>query len=60
MTSDQAMVKLVRGGRMRDGALAKGLAMEDGLEEMAKAWEEWQENNEATLGMLQGEIIVQK
>lgn len=54
------MVKIVRGGRMRDGALAKGLATEDGLEEMASAWEEWQENDEATLAMLQGEIIIQK
>ncbi|CZR66329.1 related to delta-24-sterol methyltransferase [Phialocephala subalpina] len=56
----QAMAKLLRGGRIRDGALAKGLATEDELEEMAKAWREWQESGEATLGMLHGEIIIQK
>lgn len=45
---------------MRDAALKAGWVTENDMEEMAKAWEEWQERDEATLGMMHGEIIIQK
>jgi hypothetical protein len=54
------MVNFVRGGRIRKAGLESGLATEHGLEEMAKAWEEWKKRDDATLGMLHGEIIIQK
>ncbi len=54
------MVEQVRGGGLRKAGLELGLASEDGLEEMAKGWEEWMEREDATLGMLQGEIIIRK
>lgn len=55
------MAKLIRsGGRTRQRALGAGLATEDELEEIAKAWEEWAEMGEATLGMMHGEILIQK
>jgi hypothetical protein len=54
------MIELVRSGRLRDISLKSGLASEDELEEMAKAWEEWIGTDDASLAMMQGEIIVQK
>lgn len=59
----QAMAERVRGSaaaRVRKVALESGLATEGDLEEMAKAWEEWEERDDANLGMLQGEIIIRK
>ncbi|KAJ7180777.1 S-adenosyl-L-methionine-dependent methyltransferase [Mycena filopes] len=47
-------------GALRKGGLATGMTTEDDLEEMAKAWEEWSKNDDATLGMLHGEVIIQK
>lgn len=54
------MIELVRRGRLRETGLETGIASEDELEEMAKAWEEWVEKDDATLAMMQGEIMVQK
>ncbi|KAE8447220.1 hypothetical protein EG329_011051 [Mollisiaceae sp. DMI_Dod_QoI] len=56
----QAMVERVRGGKIRNAALAAGWVTEEDLEEMAKAWEEWEETDEASLGMMHGEILIQK
>jgi hypothetical protein len=60
MRSGQAMVGIIRGGRIRQKVLELGLATEDDLEEMAKAWEEWQEREDAIVGMMHGELLVQK
>jgi len=56
----QAMVERVQGGRMRDRGIESGLVTEIELEEMVDAWKEWVEKDEATLGMMQGEILIQK
>lgn len=59
----QAMIERVRGSmasRMRQAGLDTGLTTEDELEEMAKGWKEWEKAEDATLGMLQGEILIQK
>ncbi|ROV92766.1 hypothetical protein VMCG_09079 [Cytospora schulzeri] len=56
----QAMVDQLRIGRLREIGLAAGLGTEDDLEEMATAWEEWSESDEAILGMMHGEILIRK
>lgn len=53
------MVDILHGGRLREAGLKAGLATEDELGEMAKAWEEWGSRDDANLGMLHGEIIIQ-
>ena len=58
--SAQALVDRVRGGRLREGGLKSGRVTENDLEEMAKAWEEWAERDDASLAMLHGEILIQK
>lgn len=57
--SAQAIAKLVTGGRTRNAALESGLVTENDLGEMAKAWEHWEERDQATLGKMHGEILFQ-
>ena len=45
---------------MRAAMLAKGLAQEAEMDEMAEAWEDWVTKDDAILAMMQGEIIIQK
>jgi hypothetical protein len=45
---------------LRDKALKSNLNTEDELDEMAKAWEEWADRDDAILAMMNGEILVQK
>jgi hypothetical protein len=45
---------------MRKIGLETGWATEDDLEEMASAWEQWCGSDDPTLGMLHGEILIQK
>jgi hypothetical protein len=45
---------------LREKALKFGLGSDDDFEEMARAWEEWAERDDASLAMLHGEILVQK
>ncbi len=54
------MITQLQRGRMRTIGLESGWVTEDDLEEMAGAWEQWRESDDATLGMLHGEIIIQK
>ncbi|KAF2797505.1 S-adenosyl-L-methionine-dependent methyltransferase [Melanomma pulvis-pyrius CBS 109.77] len=56
----QGLSDQLRGGSLRTKALKFGLGTETDFEEMAKAWEEWATRDDATLAMLQGEILVQK
>lgn len=51
---------MVRGGRMRENGLKSGLITENDLEEMAMAWEEWTEKDDASLAMMHGEILIQR
>jgi SAM-dependent methyltransferase len=56
----QGLCSQLRGGALREKALKFGLGTENDLEEMAKAWEEWEKRDDASLAMLHGEILVQK
>ena len=50
----------LRGGSLREKAIKFGLGSKDDFEAMAKAWDEWAKRDDATLAMLQGEILIQK
>jgi hypothetical protein len=56
----QGLCDQLRGGSLREKALKFGQGTENDLEEMAKAWEEWAKRDDASLAMLQVEILVQK
>lgn len=58
--SAQGLMETVRSDRIRKAGLASGLITENDLDEMAKAWEEWVESDDASLGMIHGEILIQK
>lgn len=48
----------IHGGRFRTGGLKLGLTTEDELEEMAEAWKEWAERDDASLAMIHGEVLI--
>lgn len=54
------MGDLLRGGRLREVAISALKTTETELEEMATAYEEWLERDDAIVGMMQGEILIQK
>ena len=56
----KAMIERVRYGRVGAAVLQARLVRESDLEEMAKALEEWAERDDATLGMMHGEVLIQK
>lgn len=45
---------------MREGGFKSGLVTEDELKEMAEAWEEWAKRDDASLAMINGEILIEK
>lgn len=56
-----AMVERIRHGGMRKKGVEIGLITTDEqVEETAAAWEEWALRDDATLGMMHGEIIIRK
>ncbi|KAL2128195.1 hypothetical protein VTI74DRAFT_9531 [Chaetomium olivicolor] len=59
-TWGNAMIERLRSGQMREKGMELGLTTEEGVEEMIKAWEEWIETPDATLGIMNGEVIVKK
>jgi hypothetical protein len=54
------MIKEIQGHRWRNAGIKAGITTEQDLDEMAKAWDEWSDSDEASLAMMQGEILVQK
>ncbi|RQM08401.1 hypothetical protein DH86_00002647 [Scytalidium sp. 3C] len=59
-TCSQGLCDQLRGGSLRQKALKFGLGTETDFEEMAKAWEEWANRDDAVLAMLQGELLAEK
>lgn len=45
---------------MREKAKKFGLDVGVDFEELAKAWEEWEKIEDASLAMLHGEVLIQK
>jgi hypothetical protein len=60
MLSADGMVNMIGGGRIRERGLESELVTENDLEEMARAWGEWVDKEDATLAMIQGEILIQR
>ncbi|KAL2186886.1 S-adenosyl-L-methionine-dependent methyltransferase [Thermothelomyces heterothallicus CBS 203.75] len=55
-----SMINRLRTGQMRDKGIELGIVTEEGIEEMIKAWEEWIGADDATLGIMNGEVIWKK
>ncbi|EGO53999.1 hypothetical protein NEUTE1DRAFT_124374 [Neurospora tetrasperma FGSC 2508] len=56
----EAMIERLRTGQMRQRGIEVGLTTEEDIEEMVKGWREWMERGDATLGIVNGEVIVKK
>ncbi|KAF5018233.1 hypothetical protein F66182_9796 [Fusarium sp. NRRL 66182] len=55
-----AMKDRLLGGFMRDKSVEMGIATEAELDDMAKAWEQWIETDDASLGIMNGELLITK
>ena len=60
IVAGEAMVQRLLHGPLRSKALELGIVTEDELDGMVKAWEEWMVTSDATLGLMNGEVIVRK
>ncbi|CAG8971193.1 hypothetical protein HYALB_00010566 [Hymenoscyphus albidus] len=54
------IINMCRNGRIREGALKSKRITEDGLDEIIKDYEEWSRREDASIAMMQGEIIIHK
>jgi hypothetical protein len=54
------MAERSRQGQARVKAIELGLATEEEMDEMATSWEEWSETDGASLGIMNGELIIKK
>ena len=58
--SGQSAVARIHGDQMRTAGFKHDLVTEEDLEEMAKAWEEWKEKDDAVLALSHGQIYIKK
>ncbi|KAH6617549.1 S-adenosyl-L-methionine-dependent methyltransferase [Chaetomium tenue] len=56
----ESMISRLQSGQMRDKGLEMGITTVEDIEDMIKAWREWIETEGATLGLMNGEVIVKK
>lgn len=56
----KASTERIRHGEMRKKAIELGMIQDEDVEEMASAWEEWAKRDDASVGMLHGEIVIHK
>ncbi|GAB1319725.1 Methyltransferase-UbiE family protein [Madurella fahalii] len=56
----EAMIQRLLDGPLRSKALELGIVTEGDLDWMVKGWEEWIVTGDATLGLMNGEVIVRK
>lgn len=54
------MISRLQTGQMRDKGLEMGITTVQDIEDMIKAWREWIRTEGATLGLMNGEVIVKK
>jgi hypothetical protein len=54
------MIERLRTGQMRAKGIEMGITTEEDIDEMIKGWEQWIETDDATLGIMNGEVIVRK
>lgn len=55
-----ALAERIRSGGMRKKALEMGITTEEELQEMAEAWDEWIDQEDASFGCMHGEILVSR
>ncbi|EAQ84443.1 hypothetical protein CHGG_08457 [Chaetomium globosum CBS 148.51] len=56
----ESMISRLQTGQMRDKGLEMGITTVQDIEDMIKAWREWIRTEGATLGLMNGEVIVKK
>lgn len=54
------MIERLKTSQMKTKGIELGIVTEEGVGEMIEAWEQWIETNEATLGIMNGEVIIKK
>lgn len=55
-----SMIERLKSGPSREQALELGLATTEDMDGMIQAWEEWSRTDSATLGIVNGEVIIHK
>lgn len=56
----ESMKARMMDGQMRAKAIEMDIATEKESDEMAEAWEEWSRTDDATLGIMNGEVLIDK
>ena len=54
------MAERLRTGQIRGKSLELGIATEAEIDQMAESWEQWSNTEDAGLGIMNGEVIIQK
>lgn len=54
------MISRLEAGGIRDKTLSQGLASEQDIAKMIEAWKQWKEDETATFGLMNGEILIFK
>lgn len=54
------MIERLRSGQMRTKAIELGIASDEDIDDMIEAWKEWSTTVDATLGLVNGEVVVIK
>lgn len=52
------MIERLRTGQMRSKGIEMGITTEGEVDGMIEAWKQWIATDEATLGIMNGEVIV--
>lgn len=48
------------GGHTRRKSLELGISTESELDEMAQAWQDWAGTDDATFGLVNGQVLIEK
>ncbi|KAK4096352.1 hypothetical protein N658DRAFT_501689 [Parathielavia hyrcaniae] len=54
------MIERLRTGQMRSKGIEMGITTEEAIESMIKAWREWIETEDTTLGIVNGEVTIKR
>ncbi|RTE80412.1 hypothetical protein BHE90_005114 [Fusarium euwallaceae] len=56
----ESMRERLIGGHTRRKSLELGIATESELDEMAQAWQDWADTDDATFGLVNGQVLIEK
>lgn len=54
------MMERLKNGQMRGKAIELGMVTEQEIDDMVDAWDKWSKTDDATLGIMNGEVLVDK